>query len=213
MNSFVDPRHRVLGGDAVQLHREGDVEDIRHHRAEALLVGLDLAGQRHAHEGPAVEAAAKGDDGVAARGDAGDLDRVLAGLGARGDEDRLLREIARHRVVQALGQADVVLVGQHLMAGVGEAWSSASATAAMTLGWQCPVFTTAMPGGKVDVAVALDVPDLGVQRAIGVDLGHHPHPARNGFVAALGYFGVQHVWLHHGHARSLRGAGVCDRHI
>jgi hypothetical protein len=58
--------------------------------AEALLVGLDLAGQRHAHEGPAVEAAAKGDDGIAAGGDAGDLDRVLAGLGAGGDEDRLL---------------------------------------------------------------------------------------------------------------------------
>jgi hypothetical protein len=31
-----------------------------------------------------------------------------------------------------------------------------------------------------------------VQRPIGVDLGHHPHPARNGLVAALGYFGVQH---------------------
>jgi hypothetical protein len=90
LEQLFDPLHRVGGGNAVRVHREGHVEDIRHHRAEALLVGLDLAGQRHAHEGPAMEAAAKGDDGVAARGDAGDLDRVLAGLGAGGDEDRLL---------------------------------------------------------------------------------------------------------------------------
>ncbi len=39
-----------------------------------------------------MDAAAEGDDGIPARGDAGDLDRIFAGLGAGGDEDRLLLE-------------------------------------------------------------------------------------------------------------------------
>jgi hypothetical protein len=43
----------------VQLDRERHVEDVARHGAEADLVGNDLAGQRHAHEGAAVEAAPK----------------------------------------------------------------------------------------------------------------------------------------------------------
>ena len=63
--------------------------DVGRQRAEALLVGHDLAGQRHAHEGAAVEAAGEGDDAGALGEGARDLDGVLDGLGAGGDEDRL----------------------------------------------------------------------------------------------------------------------------
>ena len=59
--------------------------------------------------------------GGAAGGDAGDLDRVLDRLGAGRDEDRALLEVAGHEGVQPLAEADVVLVGQDLVAGVGEA--------------------------------------------------------------------------------------------
>jgi len=59
-------------------------------------------------------------------------------------------------------------------------------------------------GGKVDIAVALDIPDFAVERAICIDLRHHPDPAGNGIVAAAGNFGVQHVRLHQGRV-SCRG--------
>ncbi len=54
------------------------------------------------------------------------------------------------------------------------------------------------PGGEVNITVALDIPDFAVERAIGIDLGHHPHTPGNRVVAAAGYIGVQHLWLHHG---------------
>ena len=57
-------------------------------RAEAGLVRRDLAGQRHAHEGAAVEGAGERDHAGAAGGSAGDLDRVLDRLGAGREEAR-----------------------------------------------------------------------------------------------------------------------------
>ena len=80
----------VVGGDpAVRVRRRRAV-DLGRERPEALLVGLDLAGQRHRHQRAAVEAAVEGDDRRAAGRGAGDLDRVLDGLGAGVEEDRLL---------------------------------------------------------------------------------------------------------------------------
>ena len=103
-NSFFERGQRLLDGDAMQLDRERRMEDVARHGAEADLVGHDLAGQRHAHEGAAMEAAGKGDDGLAAGGGAGDLDGVLDRFGARGDEDRLLLEIAGQQRVQPFGE-------------------------------------------------------------------------------------------------------------
>ena len=93
--------------------------DVGRERAEALLVGHDLAGQRHAHEGAAVEAAGEGDDGRAAGGGARDLDGVLDRLGAGGEEaSSSWRNRHWRSCVQPLGQRDVALVGHHLEAGV-----------------------------------------------------------------------------------------------
>ncbi len=32
-------------------------------------------------------------------------------------------------------------------------------------------------GGEIDVAVTLDIPDLGIQGAVSIDLGHHADAA------------------------------------
>ena len=189
-----DARHRILGRNAVNFLREGDVIDVGHHRAEALLVGINLAGQRHAQEGAAMEGPAKGDDGIAARGDARNLDRVFHSLGARGHEHGFLGEIARNSGVQTLGQTDVVFIGQHLMAGVRE-FRQLLGHGVHHLGVAMAGVDHGDTGGKVDIAVALDVPDFRVQRALDIDLGLNPDPARDVFVPTRGDFCVFHLCI------------------
>jgi hypothetical protein len=58
-----------------------------------------------------VEGAVEDEDAAPARGGARDLDRVLDRLGARVDEDRLRRGLARPELVELLGHVDVALVG------------------------------------------------------------------------------------------------------
>jgi len=177
---------------AIQRDREGHVEDIGHHRAEAGLVGLDLAGQRHAHEGAAVEATAKGDDGITAGMGAGDLDRVFNGFGTGGDEGRALVEVTRNQRVQALAKGDVVFVRQDLVAGMGEGFELGLdrfhdlrvAMAGVHHGDAC---------GEVDIAGAFDIPDLGVAGLGRIDLGLHANATGDGGLAAGGDFGVKHV--------------------
>ena len=77
------------------------------------------------------------------------------------------------------------------MAGVGE-FGHLVRHGGHDLGVAMPGVHHRDPGGKVDISVALDIPDFTVQRPIRVDLGHHSHPARDGVVTAFGYFGVQH---------------------
>ena len=96
LEQAVERGKRIGDGDAVQRYRKRRVENIARHGAEADLVGHDLAGQRHAHEGAPVETAGKGDDCGAAGGMAGDLDSVFHCLGAGGDEDGLLVSLARN---------------------------------------------------------------------------------------------------------------------
>jgi hypothetical protein len=62
--------------------------------------------------------------------------------------------------------------------------SSWALTASITLGWRCPVLTHGNAGGKVDVAVSLDIPDLRIFRAFGVDLRHHADAPRDGICLA-----------------------------
>ncbi len=103
---------RVVGGDPAVRVRRGRAVDLRRERPEALLVGLDLAGQRHRHQRAAVEAAVEGDDRRAAGGGAGDLHRVLDGLGAGVQEDRLLVFAAAGReLAEPAADLHVGLVG------------------------------------------------------------------------------------------------------
>ncbi len=135
---------------------------------EAQLVGCDLAGHAQRHQRAAVVAAGEADHARPAGVGAGDLDRVFQRLGAAGQQQRLLGKVARRQRVQLLGQFDIGLVGQHLEAGVG---------VQLQLCLDClDHLRVAVAGvehgdaaGKVDVALALDVPDLGVVGAGGED--------------------------------------------
>ena len=185
LEQLVERGKRIRHGHAVQRDRERRMEDIGRHGAEADLVGHDLAGQGHAHEGAAMEAAGKGDDRLAAGGVAGDFDRVLDGLCAGGDEDRLLVELAGQHAVQPLGEAHIALIGHDLVAGMGEAVE-------LRLD-RLDHLRMAVAGvdhrdarREVDVAAALDVPDFRVFGAIGVDLSGHADAARDRLVLAFG---------------------------
>ena len=62
----------------------------------------------------------EGDDPIATRGVAGDLDGVLHGLGTRVEQRRALLVIAGGAGVQLLADGHVLLVGTDHEAGVGE---------------------------------------------------------------------------------------------
>ena len=188
LEQLVQRLHRILGRNAVKRIGKGQVPDIRHHRPEARLVGLDLAGQRHPHEGAPVKAAREADDAGAAGVVAGDLDRVLDRLGAGRGKDRLFREIPRHQRVQPFRQRDVILVWHDLMAGMGEA-VQLGAHGLDDAGMAVAGIHDRDACGKVDIAVAVLVPDLGILGALGIDLGGHAHPARDGGILAVGQAG------------------------
>ena len=94
LNRYSIALQRIGDGHAVQRIRERRVEHVRRERAEADLVRRDLAGQRHAHQRAAVEAAGERDHARPAGGGAGDLDRVFDGFGAGREEGGLLRIVA-----------------------------------------------------------------------------------------------------------------------
>ncbi len=197
LEQAVERGERILGGDALQRDREGKVPDIGHHRTEAGLVGLHLAGQRHAHEGAAVKAPRKGDDGRAAGMVAGDLHRILHRLGAGGGEERLLGPVARHLVVQPLGQGHVILVGHDLMAGMGEA-VQLRLDRGNHLGMAVPGVHHGDAGGEVDVAGAGLVPDFRILGTVGIDLRGDADAAGDGGGAAVRKGGVGDRAVGHG---------------
>ena len=102
----------VGGGHAVDLGRVG---------SEAELVGIDLGGQGHGQQGPAVEPGVEGDDPASASGVAGYLDGVLHGLGPGVDQQGLLGERAGGEGGQAFGQLHVALVHGDVEARVQQA--------------------------------------------------------------------------------------------
>ena len=101
--------------------RVGSPVHLGSERAEAGLVGMLLGGQRHRHQGAAVEGAVEADHGRAAGGQLRDLDRVLDRLGAGVEERGLLGAGDGRPFEQPLGQLDVGLVRHHREVGVQEA--------------------------------------------------------------------------------------------
>ena len=182
-------RHAVIGV------RIGHVEHIGHHRAKAVLVGHRLAGQRRRHQRAAVEGARERDEGRTARCRAGDLDRVLDRLGPGRHEVGLFREIARHQRVQPLAQRDIIGIGRGLERGVGHA-VELRAHRGQHLGVAVPGVRHRDARGKVDVALALDIPELGVFGALDEHIqmtGQSSGDRRN---AAFGQIGIgQHESL------------------
>ncbi|KAG0938990.1 hypothetical protein G6F31_015364 [Rhizopus arrhizus] len=124
---------RIRHGDGLGAVGARHVVDVARHRAARQLVGGDLAGQRHAQHGAAVERTRNGDDARTAGGRACNLDGVFNGFDAGREERGLLQAVDGGQAVDAFGQRDL---------------SSWADTAALTLGCRWPVFSTAMPPAK-----------------------------------------------------------------
>ncbi len=140
--------------------------DLGRKRPEAGLVRHDLAGQRHAEHRASVKGARKCDHATSARVAARNLDGVLHGLCARGQENRLLFARTGRQPVQALGQLDIDIVGRDLETGVAESLELAL-DRGNDLGMIMPGIADCDAHAHVDVAVALDVPDFGIPRLVG----------------------------------------------
>ena len=174
---------RVLDRDAVARIGEGGSEDVGGEGTHVLLVGADLAGHAQRQQGAAVIAAGEGDDAGTAGGGAGDLDRVLDGFGAGGDQQGLFRMIAGGQRVQLFRQRHVGLVGHDLERGVrievflrlGGGHDRRVTVAGVEHG---------DAAGEVDVAVALDIPELGILGAGGKDRRGRGDATRHGGFAA-----------------------------
>ena len=94
--------------------------DLGGERAERVLVRHVLGGQAHRQVGAAVVAVLEHDDRLALGVGAGDLDRVLHGLGAGVEQRRALHVVTGGQLVEGLADRDVGLVRGDHEAGVGE---------------------------------------------------------------------------------------------
>jgi hypothetical protein len=120
----------------------------------------------------------------AAGHDSRDLDGVLHGLSARGEQHGAFRVCARGECVEALGHVDIAVVLGHQKAGVGEAGDlllhprhnvgSAGADAG-----------DGDAGGQVDEVVAVDVDDDATAGPCHEDRHSRAEAAGQSFVAAL----------------------------
>src|SRR5690606_20369076 len=164
------------------------------HQAHAGGVGHDLAGHRQGHHGAAVVAAGEGDDAGPAGGGAGNLHRVFQGLGAGGDQQRLLGEGTRHQRIDALAQFHIGLVGHHLETGVGVQLQ-------LTL-YRLDHLRVTVAGvehgdaaGKVDVLAPFHIPDGRVLGALDEDRVDLPHTTGYGLLTPLheGFVAIYHV--------------------
>src|SRR6266403_2728450 len=180
----------MLERDAVIRHRVGQVVDLREHRSEASLVGLHLAGEADARQRAAVEATRERDHGRALGMKARDLDGVLHRLRAGGQEYGLLGTGARGERVQLLGEGDVALVRSHLKAGMYELFQLPR-DRLLHLRVQVAGVEYRDAAGEIDIAPALDVPDLGVGGTLGVHRERVGYTAGYGLLAAGMQFGVR----------------------
>ena len=184
LNRWSMAANESSGAHAVIRHGEGHVKHFGQHRPEARLVGLHLAGERDAAERAAVKSAAERDDRRALRGVARDLDRVLDRLGARRQENGLLRRRSRRELVQRFGQRDVAFVRRDLEAAVRDLLELRGHRG-LHVRMHVPGVDHGDAAGEVHVAAAFDVPELGVLRALGVHRERIAHATRNGGDAPL----------------------------
>ena len=174
----------VRFGDAQIGRGKRGVMDIAGKGTETGLVGHHFSGQGHPHHRATVEASGKRDDtGTACRG-ARNLDCIFDGLGTGGQEDRLFRRVARRECIELFGQFNIGLIGRHLGTDMGEIVQLCS-NGRFHGGVVVPGIGHCNTGGKIEVATALDVPDLGIERLAGEHFVHHAQATRNGGFAAV----------------------------
>jgi len=202
LEQMLDRLQRVGCRHAVQRIRERRVENVGRERTEVQLVRRDLARQRHAHHRAAMKGARERDHARTARRRARDLDRIFDGLGARREESRLLRIVARRALVDLLGQLDIRRIRHDLIRRVRELVQLRT-HGLDDLRMAMARVAHGNTRREVDHAAALDVPQLRVLRARGVEIAHHAHAARRGGVLAALQFGILHGDLLVGFVRAL----------
>jgi hypothetical protein len=121
--------------------------------------------------------------------EAGDLQGVFDRLGTSGEKDGLLGTGHRRKSIQAFSQRDVALVGGDLEAGMRELFQLGR-NGLLYLRVHVAGVEHRDAAGEIDVAPALDVPDLGVGGALGVDRERVGDTARDCPLAALVKFAV-----------------------
>ncbi len=188
---------RVVGGDAAVRVGSGRAIDLGRERAEASLVGHDLARHGHREQAPPVECPVEDDDGRPARCDPRDLDGVLDRLRAGVEQNALLvgsttgRELGEPpadidvRLVDADHEALVEVAVDLLVHRSDGRWKAVTRVLA------------AQAAGEVDVAAAVDILDAGALGA-GDDDRRSGDPARDVALA-----GRQHPF---------RGRALLDSH-
>ena len=142
-----------------------------------------------------MKGAAEGDDAGALGGGAGDLDGVLRRLGPGGEEHGLGRALEGGELVEPLAERDIGLIGQHLEGRMGEALELL-ARRGHHLGVAVAGIEHRDAAGEVDIALALDIPDLGVLRPRGIDAGGAGHAPGNGLVTPIQQLRIRR----HGHS-------------
>ena len=197
LHDVVKRVQRLFLGGAVDRDREGAVEDADGGRCARCAVGHRLAGHRDGQLGAAVEGAGEGDHTLPLGVGAGDLHRVFRGFGAGGEEDRLGVGNRRQRV-QAFSQFDVIAVAGHLPGDVGE-FLKLGGGGGDHLGVAVAGVRHRDARAEVDVAVALDIPDLGVLGAVKEDRRAGDDTARDGLLTTGKKFGIG------GHLNFLHG--------
>ena len=158
--------------------------DLARERAEALLVGHVLRGHGHREVGAAVVAVLEHHDGVALGVDAGDLDRVLEGLGAGVEQRRLLGEVTGGEPVERLAHLDVALVRRDHEAGVREGGHLVLDVADHVVGGVADA-DHGDAGAEVDEGVAVDVDEHPAARPLDEHRQRRAEPAGDRGVAAL----------------------------
>ena len=158
---------RGFFADAVQRVGERGAEHVARHWAEVILVGQHLAGHRQGHHGAAVEGAIERDDAGAASGGAGDLHGVFQRFGT-GVHQHGLALGATHggEFAELLAQLHVGRVGDHRSAGVHH-FLELCFDRRDDFRVAVAQVEHANAARKIDPAVAVGVPQLGVFGALG----------------------------------------------
>ncbi len=144
-------------------------------RAKADLVRDHLAGQGHAHHRASVEAARKRNNAASACVSPCNFYSIFNSFCASCKEDCLLRCRPWRSRVEALGELHVNVVRHDLEAGVAEALQLC-AHGRNDVGVIVSGIHDRDARGEVNIAIALDIPEFGVQGPVGEDsrLGADP---------------------------------------
>src|SRR5690625_3946489 len=150
----------------MQFARKGCVINVICQRSEAFFVWVDLGREGHAQQSAPMKGLIKGNDGGALSVGAGNFNGIFYCLGTGCEKGGLFIPRARDAFIELFCQADVVLIGHHLIGSMGEAlelclygsYDFGVAVAGVEYG---------NAAAKVDMTIALLVPELGILGPVG----------------------------------------------